>query len=189
MFQRQCLPTYAYQCANFFSGGNGFASSELFQYSVFPNARDLPLTDAIREFGDFNPLLILNNYCSYLLHSFLCIHYFPPCDPTSNHVKLVVPCRAVCEEAMLQCLNFVYDHYNIPSPPHLNCTNFPLESSDLADVIVACPTPGMLFMYSLGKFISWGVFFGYNGYHKCVLDNSSTHAWAAVYIYSIYCKL
>ena len=146
VIERQCLHTYQKECVTFFNGKE-VAPSESFQYSLFPNARNLSLVDALGEFNDFYLLLSLNNYCSYLLHSFLCIHYFSPCDPESNSKVFVVPCRAVCEEAAVECrLDYVLDHYvNIPRPQHLNCANFPVESSDSDDdVIVACPSPGII---------------------------------------------
>ena len=139
--ERQCLRTYQRECSSFIRGTE-VAPSESFQYSIFPNARNLLLIDALKEIGDFTPLFCLNNYCSYLLHSFLCIHYFSPCDPESNNDVLVVPCRAVCEEASAECLDYVFNDYlNISRPQHLNCTNFPVEFSDSEDVIVACPSP------------------------------------------------
>ena len=152
--QRQCLQTYQKECVTFFKGKE-VAPSESLQHSIFPNARNLSLVDALGEFNDFYRLLSLNNYCSYLLHSFLCIHYFSPCDPTrSNGEVFVVPCRAVCEEATVECrLDYVYDHLDISRPQHLNCANFPVESSESGDVIVACPSPGIIIYYSVGKLV------------------------------------
>ena len=143
--ERQCLLTYPKECSSFFRGTEVAPSGSLQQYSIFPNARNLLLTDALREFGDFNRLLSLNNYCSYLLYSFLCIHYFSPCDPESNSNVFVVPCRAMCEEAAVECLDYVFNDYlNISRPHHLNCANFPVESSDSENDLVACPSPGKI---------------------------------------------
>ena len=140
--ERECLPTYQRECLSFFRGTE-VAPSESLQHAIFPNARNLFPDEARAEFDDFYPLLSLNNYCSYLLHSFLCIHYVPPCDPTSNSTAFVVPCRAVCEEAAAECLDYVFDNYlNISRPQHLNCSNFPVECSNSDDVLVACPNPG-----------------------------------------------
>ena len=102
VIERQCLQTYQKECVTFFNGKE-VAPSESLQYSIFPNARNLSLVDTLTEFNDFYLPLSLNNYCSYLLHSFLCIHYFSPCDPESNSKVFVVPCRAVCEEAAVEC--------------------------------------------------------------------------------------
>ena len=166
MIKRRCLPSVPQStCSDFFNGVDlGGASSSVSDTnslppvsnpwpSTFPNARNLTLMEALEEFSGYERLLCLDNYCSYLLHSFLCIHYFPPCfpdDPNSNtpakDPMLVLPCREVCEVAMEECLDYVYAVYAIPRPEHLNCTNFPERENPCnkqqKDYIVACPTPG-----------------------------------------------
>ena len=151
----KCLDIPIPECALFFNGVHGRKevagppSSLPPWYSTFPSKRGLFLPEALTQFGNFEALLSLNNYCSYILHIFLCLHYFPPCDPTrppdSEELPTVLPCRAICEEAWSECLNFVYHHHNIPRPEHLNCSNFPVafEPSDF----LACPNLGMCFYY------------------------------------------
>lgn len=156
--ERRCL-TEVFQptsCSNFFGSGveaslnpvdsNRLSSAQVSWPSLFPNSRNQSESDALSEFLDFSGLLHLDNYCSYLLHSFLCIHYFPPCNPSSTKNLMVLPCREVCELAMTECLNYVYEHYNATRPEHLNCTNFPVRAhacdNQASDFIVACPTPG-----------------------------------------------
>ena len=135
--ERYCRPIYQPQCATFFNGTELAYEAPIIWYTA------APLTDTLSQFNDFTQLLSLNNYCSYLLHVFLCIHYFPPCNPALNCKEIVVPCRALCEEVMAECLDYVYDHYNIARPEHLNCVNFPVNSSDDQYIMVACPNPGM----------------------------------------------
>ena len=110
LFERQCQWISQSECATFFNGTELTSEAPMW-YATFPNARHLSLKDALTEFGHFYPLFSLNNYCSYLLHVFLCIHYFPPCNPALNCKEIVMPCRAVCEEAMAECLDYVYEHY------------------------------------------------------------------------------
>lgn len=104
---------------------------------MFPNSRDLSMPQAVSEFSAFLPLLELNNYCSHVLHSFLCYHYFPPCAPESHPAYL--PCREVCEVAWKECLDLTYQMYSIPPPEHLNCTNFP---SKYTSNYTVCPDSG-----------------------------------------------
>ena len=160
--ERKCNPNvFQRTCSNFFHGvgassgvedTNRLPPASIPMPSLFPNARNLSIVDAMREFSDFDRILELDNYCSYLLHSFLCIHYFSPCDPSSEAGNpLVVPCREICVLAMGGCLDYVFDTYlNISLPEHLNCSNFPTaESANNRsctvgdDFIVACPTPGI----------------------------------------------
>ena len=140
--ERRCLNVYQPECATFFNGGvqtNAVGSASLWP-STFPNARNLSLAHAMGEFDDFQILLSVDNYCSYLLHSFLCIHYFPPCNPDTERPMMVVPCRAICEEAMAECLDKVYTIFS--RPKHMECRNFPVADGMDDNVIVACPTPG-----------------------------------------------
>lgn len=143
----KCLDIYQRNCAQFFNGvqeQNVSNVSPSLWPSTFPNARGLFLTEALREFESYRQLLSLDNYCSHLLHTFLCLHYFPPCNPMrppgSKPLPPVVPCRALCDEAWTECLDFVFSHYELPRPEHLSCENFPNESA-ISD-FVACPTPG-----------------------------------------------
>ena len=154
--ERSCVSVPQSTCSRFFrsveadpSAGTP-AQTPLRWPSTFPNARNLDLLGALREFSHFIRLLRLDNYCSYLLHSFLCMHYFPPCDPSATSHPMVVPCRELCEVAMDECLiDYVLDYYCISRPQHLNCTTFP-ERGDPCDMeqmefIIACPDPGRLF--------------------------------------------
>ena len=147
-----CMPIPYHQCSAFFNGDTTgeIAGSPVappsprdapppLRYAKFPNARGQMMADALEEFHSFVPLLSLNNYCSYLLHSFLCFHYFSPCIP-GKELPFVIPCRAVCEEAWRECLESVLREYNI-YPEHLNCTNFPIATPDTSNY-VACPDPG-----------------------------------------------
>ena len=149
LLERKCLNISQIECAAFFNGvETSNVGSEISLWpTTFPNARNLSLVDALLEFSGFNALFsrLNKNYCSYLLHSFLCIHYFPPCSQTTKDQtpQLVVPCRAVCEDAMEECLDDLYNNYiNISRPKHLDCRNFPDESD--GSVIVACPSPGKI---------------------------------------------
>lgn len=101
---------------------------------LFPNSRGLSMSQAVSEFGEFLPLLELNNYCSHVLHSFLCYHYFPPC--VSDDHPLLLPCREVCEVAWSECLDIAYQMLGIPPPEHLNCANFPIKDN------IVCPDSG-----------------------------------------------
>ena len=138
--ERSCLEVRQDYCASFFNGRDAEApySPSSFWPSTFPNAINFTLPEALIGFSTFKVLLDLDNYCSYLLHSFLCMHFFPPCLPDK---RLIVPCRRVCEEAMEECLNYVYEEYlNVSTPWHLECSNFPVEETDW--VVIACPSPG-----------------------------------------------
>ena len=146
VLERQCLQITQPQCANFFYG-NQHGDTEPSLHSTFPNVRNLQVLQALHEFANFNSLLYMNNYCSYLLHSFLCIHYFPPCHPNDAERPMVVPCRSVCEEAMAECLDRVYVTYNISRPEHLECENFPVVGTEDCEYIVACPAPGILRLF------------------------------------------
>ena len=106
-------------------------------YGMFPTNRHLSMRQAVSEFAAFLPLLKLNNYCSHVLHSFLCYHYFPPCAKASHPAYL--PCREVCEVAWDECLDLAYQMYSIPPPEHLNCTNFP---SKYTSNYTICPHSG-----------------------------------------------
>ena len=143
----KCVEVYQRECAHFFNGvgntSNVAVTSALPWPSAFPNARGLFLTQVLREFESYRQLLSFDNYCSHLLHTFLCLHYFPPCVPTpagGKPLPPVVPCRGLCEEAWSECLDFVYSHYELAPPEHLRCDNFPESATDF----VACPTPGDL---------------------------------------------
>lgn len=140
----KCVDVYQRECAQFFNGVEGQNTSNVavtstsLWPSTFPNARGLFLTQVLREFQSYRELLSFDNYCSHLLHTFLCFHYFPPCIP-SKPLDSVVPCRALCEEAWSECLDFVYSHYELPRPEHLSCDNIPVPATP---DLVACPTPG-----------------------------------------------
>lgn len=95
-------------------------------YATFPNARGLGLTHSLREFSDFTRLLEMDNYCSLMLYSLLCFHYFPPCSPPNSSAFVVEPCQEVCREATEACLPIARaingDAVSIPN--HLDCANF-----------------------------------------------------------------
>ena len=167
--ERRCVEDVRQaSCSRFFSGavsighagsssssgsGNSFPPTQAPWSSTFPNARNLTLVEALIEFRAYEKLLSVSNYCSYLLHSFLCIHYFPPCDPTAvSKSPLVVPCRQLCELATEECLDYVFDKYNISRPEHLNCSHFPERDTECTSaekevVLTACPTPGILIVH------------------------------------------
>ena len=130
---RSCLNMPELHCANSIGGG----------YTISPNVIGLTYEAALGEFLSFSQLLELNNYCSYLAHIFLCLHYFPPCAPGQPVPILVLPCRQLCEEAWEECLDYIYySILNTTAPEHLECTNFPIEANETDDFIVACPDPG-----------------------------------------------
>lgn len=112
-------------------------------YGVFPT-RKLSMSQAVSEFGNFLPLLELNNYCSHVLHSFLCYHYFSPClrlgRIDEKEYTAFFPCRELCELAWSECLNTTFQHLSIPPPEHLNCQNFP---SKYTNSNIVCPDPGI----------------------------------------------
>ena len=129
-------------------------TSALFQWSISPANRGLPHNEALRELEDYRILLERDNYCSYVLHSFLCFHYFSPClPPVYSHfpvpnsrpdLQVTIPCREICEEAWSECLNEVFDTSslkNITPPEHLNCCRFPSTAED--SNLTVCPTPGI----------------------------------------------
>ncbi|CAI8057761.1 hypothetical protein GBAR_LOCUS31462, partial [Geodia barretti] len=159
--ERICkIDVFERTCSKFFNCAGASVSTIP---SAFPNARNQSYPQALREFVHFYPILLdFDSYCSYLLHSFLCIHYFPPCtpevppddsspDPSAEPKKipLVVPCRGLCELATSECLDHVYETYpNLSRPEHLICTNFPSETQN-TDFIVACPKPAVHFEFCL----------------------------------------
>lgn len=117
----QCKPVPSRACARHFNMPEGST-----WYATFPNARGLGLTHSLREFSDFMRLLEMDNYCSLMLYSLLCFHYFPPCSPPNSPAFVVEPCQEVCREATEACLPIARaingDAVNIPN--HLDCANF-----------------------------------------------------------------
>ena len=111
--------------------------------SHFPTStRDLSMEDTISEFSHFLRLLNLDNYCSYLLHTFLCYYYYPVCTLAENPL---LPCRELCEEVFDECLTKIYKTWRISPPEHLNCSRFPTALS----CPTICPPPGTLLMLVL----------------------------------------
>ena len=153
-----CLEVEENACSRYFSGEEGSGmTSALFQWSVSPANRGLSHKETLRELEDYRILLERDNYCSYVLHSFLCFHYFSPCLPsvyslpptslpTRPDPQVTIPCREICEEAWSECLNEVFDTSslkNVTHPEHLNCSRFPSAADDsYRGCTVVCPTPG-----------------------------------------------
>ena len=117
----QCKPVPSRTCARHFN-----MPEENTWYATFPNARGLGLNHALKEFSDFSRLLEMENYCSQMLYTLLCFHYFPPCSLPNNPGLVVQPCQEVCREATEACLPIARamsgDAVRIPN--HLDCTNF-----------------------------------------------------------------
>ena len=117
----QCKPVPIRTCARHFN-----MPEETTWYATFPNARGLGLAHSLKEFSDFTRLLEMGNYCSLMLHTLLCFHYFPPCSPPNNPGLVVQPCQEVCREATEACLPIARamsgDAVSIPN--HLDCVNF-----------------------------------------------------------------
>ena len=96
----------------------------------FPNSRNLDKTESIKEFFDFSRLLYLDNYCSHVLYNFLCFHYFPKCDTERPRLG-ATPCRETCNEVWTACIDHARSlSANFTFPDHLQCSNFPLGSSE-----------------------------------------------------------
>lgn len=114
-----CQEIFGSSCAHHF-GADHWAAR-------FPNARELDLFHSLSEFQHFEPILVMDNYCSHVLHNLLCFHYFPKCD-LENHSQLgATPCRETCIEATTACIEHVRAIQNNPLfefPEHLNCNNF-----------------------------------------------------------------
>ena len=89
--------------------------------------------DSIAEFFDFFALLYQDNYCSRMLFTLLCFHYFPPCSPARPGV-VATPCRHVCTEAMTACLPYAHALYGkmfeSAFPQYLNCSHFAEVDAD-----------------------------------------------------------
>ena len=117
----QCKPVPSRSCARHFN-----MREEDTWYATFPNARGLSLSHSLREFSDFSWLMEMDNYCSRMLYTLLCFHYFPPCSLPSDPGLVVQPCREVCREATEACLPIARalrgDAVSIPY--HLDCANF-----------------------------------------------------------------
>ena len=134
--QTNCVVVKENICSNYFNGN---------LCSYFPTStRDLSMKETISEFSHFLPLLKLDNYCSYLLHTVLCYHYYPACT-AQNHL---LPCRGLCEEVFDECLTKIYKSWKISAPDHLNCSRFPSALS----CPTICPPPGMLLIPFFLKF-------------------------------------
>lgn len=156
----QCKPLNNHTCALHFNMREGDA-----WYARFPNTRGLSLDRSLKEFSDFTWLLEQNNYCSHMLYTLLCFHYFPPCSPLNGPELIAQPCQEVCREATEACLPIAKaihgDFVNIPH--HLDCANFKsaahgpgsvqyehrveneLASPTDPTVVVACPNSCELF--------------------------------------------
>ena len=118
----QCKAVPSRSCASHFNMAEGDT-----WYARSPNLRGLNMSHSLEEFLDFSWLLEMDNYCSKMLRTLLCLHYFPPCSPNSSPAVLVQPCREVCREAAEACLPIAraLRGDSIIIPHHLNCANFP----------------------------------------------------------------
>ena len=125
-YHHRCKPVHNHSCAKHFN-----MLEEDAWYARFPNNRGVGLSRSLNEFADFTWLLELNNYCSRMLYTLLCFHYFPPCSPLSLLQLIVQPCREVCREATEACLPIARAVHGeaVSIPHHLDCANF--QSSSL----------------------------------------------------------
>lgn len=142
----RCMPVNDRSCASFFNMGE-----EDLWYARFPNARGLSLNRSLKEFTDFSWLLSQNNYCSRMLYTLLCFHYFSPCTPSLGNPDIVAqPCREICNEATEACVPIARAKHGdgLSIPGHLECTNFEqgndgagnrVTGSAHSTVVLACP--------------------------------------------------
>ena len=93
-------------------------------YGRFPNAAGLNKDDSVANFFNFFALLYQDNYCSHVLHTLLCTHYFPPCSPDCPD-RWVTPSRQLCAEAVEACQPYARILYGREfESDFLNCTSF-----------------------------------------------------------------
>lgn len=107
--------------------------TSIYKNASFPNFRDhSSQSDANQELLQFLPLI--EGGCSNAIVHFLCSIYAPFCQ-VGNPDIITPPCRELCEHVFNGCEKPLSD-FGLPWPPHLTCTNFPLNATSKTDF---CP--------------------------------------------------
>ena len=108
--------------------------TSIYPNASFPNFRDhATQEDANKELIQFLPLI--EGGCSNAIVHFLCSIYAPFCQARNSEIVLP-PCRELCEYVYNGCERPLRD-FGLPWPPHLTCTNFPLNITSKTNF---CPT-------------------------------------------------
>ena len=103
--------------------------------------------DANAEIEDFRQ--VIDTCCSQAIVHFLCAYYTPICIQLGpdGSTTMLQPCKSLCQKVRDGC-EVVYQQSSLNWPPHLECENFPSQSTDICldipdDVLVIPPSLGI----------------------------------------------